>query len=36
MTDIKKCLTCHLLLEDEAFWESHQTMQDSKVWCVNK
>jgi hypothetical protein len=35
MTDIKKCPTCHIFLEDEVFWESHQTMSDGHVWCIN-
>ena len=34
--DIKKCPTCHLELTDDTFWEYHQTMQDSNIWCVKK
>lgn len=34
--DIKKCPECHAQLEDEDFWETHQTMSDGHIWCVNK
>ena len=36
MTHIIKCPTCYLLIEDETFWELHQTMQDGHIWCVKK
>lgn len=36
MTHIVKCPTCHILIEDEGFWESHQTMQDGNLWCIRK
>lgn len=29
-----KCPTCHLQVEDETYWETHQTMSDGHVWCT--
>jgi len=36
MTHITKCPTCHLFVEDETFWETHQTMSDGHIWCTKK
>ena len=36
MTHITKCPTCHLLIEDDTFWETHQTMSDGHIWCTKK
>jgi hypothetical protein len=27
---------CSINKDDEYFWDSHQTMQDGKIWCVVK
>jgi hypothetical protein len=29
------CLKCGLSIKDPLFWETHQTMTDSRVWCPN-
>jgi hypothetical protein len=34
LTQIIKCPTCYLLVEDETYWKTHQTMQDGHIWCV--
>lgn len=34
MTDITKCPTCDIIATTESFWESHQTMQDGRIWCI--
>ena len=30
-----ECPECEMHHKDPLFWESHQTMSDYKVWCVN-
>jgi len=30
------CNKCKMAREDIEFWDTHQTMQDGNIWCVNK
>jgi hypothetical protein len=30
-----ECLKCQLSFKDPLFWETHQTMSDNTIWCVN-
>ena len=36
MTYITKCETCGLSLDDDSFWDIHQTMQYGNIWCTKK
>jgi len=27
---------CNISKDDEAFWDTHQTMSDGHVWCATK
>lgn len=34
--DLKNiCEKCNMSKESDWFWEAHQTMSDSTIWCVN-
>jgi hypothetical protein len=30
-----ECSKCEMSVKDPLFWETHQTMQDGNIWCVN-
>jgi hypothetical protein len=30
-----ECANCGLSHKDPLFWETHQTMTDNNIWCVN-
>jgi hypothetical protein len=31
-----ECPKCGLSQKDPLFWETHQTMSDSRIWCAKK
>ena len=31
-----ECGKCEMSMKDPLFWETHQTMPDGHIWCVNK
>lgn len=30
----RKCDKCKQSFDEDLFWDTHQTMTDSKVWCA--
>jgi hypothetical protein len=30
-----ECVKCGISVKDPIFWDTHQTMSDGKIWCVN-
>jgi hypothetical protein len=32
----QQCDKCEMSMKDPLFWETHQTMSDSKVWCAKR
>ena len=31
-----ECEKCEMSYKDPLFWETHQTMTDNSIWCVNE
>lgn len=31
-----ECEKCEMSYKDPLFWETHQTVSDTSIWCVNK
>jgi hypothetical protein len=31
----RECDKCGLSQKDPIFWDTHQTMSDNYIWCVN-
>lgn len=29
------CVKCNMEIKNPLFWETHQTMSDGRIWCVN-
>ena len=32
----QECVKCKISVKDPMYWDTHQAMNDGKIWCTNK